>query len=173
MAIWRHKWLVLTVLLALSLWLGLVFVAKSAFRPGPPRGYDDDRPTPPPNTISTHVLDIKSGKVELVRLVAEKDWEMACVVEEYADPLIVLQRHFNMRVSATTRPMIDEEWKFHLWKIVAVKGPLASVYYLDNRRIGRLSKNSCLPLNRAMLIFEPNADRIFVELVDKDARIPE
>lgn len=153
-------------LLLSAIWLGLVFAAKSAFPPGPPRDNFDYAPTPL-NVISTHVLDAKSGQIDLAQLVAEKDWEAACVVEEYADPLIVLPRYLDMKIATTTQPMIDEEWKFHLWKIVAVNDSVASVYYLDNRAIGRVSKPFCLPFERALLRFEPNEDRIFVELVDK------
>jgi hypothetical protein len=128
-------------------------------------------PRPPTNAISTHVLNAKSGKIELVRLIAEKDWETACVVEEYADPLIILPRQFNMSLATTTRPMIDEEWKFHLWKIVVIRGQVASVYYLDNRRIGRLSETSCLPLDRASLVYRPDEDRVVVGFTDKESSI--
>lgn len=163
-------WLVRTVFLACAIWLVLVLVARATFPPGPPRD-DFDYPPTPLNTISTHVLETKSGQIDLAQLIAEKDWQTACIIQEYSDPLIILQRDFNMTVTSTARPMIDEEWKFHLWKIVVVKDALMSVYYLDNRRIGRVSKPSCLPLARAALKFEPNEDRIFVELVDKEPAI--
>ncbi len=162
--------LILMAILLPAIGLGLFLIAKWNAPPEPPRDDSDYDPTPL-NAISTHVLETKSGQIDLAQLIAEKDWKTACVMEEFADPFNILRRDFNMMVTATTRPMIDEEWKFHLWKIVVVKDALASVYYLDNRRIGRVSKPSCLPLARAALKFEPNEDRIFVELVDKQAAI--
>jgi hypothetical protein len=162
--------LVLMAILLPAIGLGFVLAARWNAPPKPPRDDFDYDPTPL-NAISTHVLETKSGQIDLVQLIAEKDWQTACIIQEYSDPLIILQRDFNMTVTTTTRPMIDEEWKFHLWKIVVVKDALASVYFLDNRQIGRDSKPSCLPLARAALKFEPNEDRIFVELVDKQAAI--
>lgn len=162
-SIWRYSALLLTTLLVSAICLILIF-----FDPPPPRSRYDD-PPPPPNAVSTHILDAKSGRIELVRLVAEKDWEAACIVEEIADPGVILERDFKIRIASTTQPLIDEEWKDHLWKIVVVKGDKASVYYLDNRRIGRLGEASCLPLDRALLTYEPDADRVNANLVDKDA----
>jgi hypothetical protein len=162
--------LILMAILVPAIWLGLVLAAKWNAPPEPPREYYDG-PPPPLNAVSTHVLETKSGQIDLAQLIAEKDWKTACVMEEFADPFNILRRDFNMTVTTTTRPMIDEEWKFHLWKIVVVKDALMSVYYLDNRRIGRVSKPSCLPLERAVLKFEPNEDRIFVELVDKESAL--
>lgn len=162
--------LILMAILLPAIWLGFVLATRWNAPPKPPRDDYDYDPTPL-NAISTHVLETKSGQIDLAQLIAEKDWKTACVMEEFADPFIILQRDFNITVTTTTRPMIDEEWKFHLWKIVVVKDALLSVYYLDNRRIGRVSKPSCLPLERAALKFEPNEDRIFVELIDKEPAI--
>lgn len=159
--------LILMAILLPAIGLGLFLAAKWGAPPKPPRDDFDYDPTPL-NAISTHILETKSGQIDLAQLIAEKDWQTACVIQEYADPLIIMKRDFNMTVTSTTRPMIDEEWKFHLWKIVVVKDALMSVYYLDNRRIGRVSKPLCLPLARAALKFEPNEDRIFVELVDEE-----
>ncbi len=154
----------LLVSLGLLCWVALIvyFLADSA----PPRTRLNLPPTPL-NAVSTHVLKTRSGEIALSRLVAETDWETACIIEEEDYPPFILQRDFNMKVAIQVRPELDEEWKDHLWKIAIVKGRSVAVYYLDNRQIGRLNEAACMPLSQAVLTYEPHEDRIFVELVDK------
>lgn len=128
-------------------------------------------PPTPSNAVLTHVLQARSGEIALSRLVAEKDWETACIIEEEYGPLFIPQLGLDVKVAIPVRPELDEEWKDHLWKIAIVKGRRVAVYYLDNRQIGHLSEVTCIPLNRAMLTYEPGGDRVFVDLVEKDPTV--
>lgn len=145
-SIWRHTGLFLTALIVAGIWSYLLYVAILLGPESPPRS----------NSILLYILAHKSGSVKLADIIAEPDWETACIAEKGMNPVGVAERRIGRTITQVNTPLIDEGLLDYLWKIVLVKDGTAAVHYFDERDIEFQNFNSCMSFRDAILTFGPD-----------------